>query len=415
MKILYVATAYAGLDSLLFDGAIKVDGLPPQTKVLRALVERGDEIDLVIHVDGKKRPLNIECEWLQRMHSIEIVSREYRLTRKLAFAHAMNALVKRKIREGEYDFVYLVGDACTRGAQLARRYEVPCGQRLFGSYATWMLERHSKLWCFVRHYPRMVPFYSSKDFLLMTEDGSDFEKTLDLLGMAKIRYDAYQWTNGVDFPSGTFAEPVSGAPDAYLFCGSRLERMKGQKTCIEVLRELDLRGYRYIHLVLAGRVSESGFDDELRKDAIDYGLDERVHLLGSIPQDQVGRWAVNALASLTFNPYSNRGNATIEALASGAVMIAPRADKWIDDLVIDGKTGFRVEGVRDAVDRIEWLLADASRSVAIRENARRNTRIVVQTWEERVQMELDLIDSYAHSEMKSLRSGFPMLRCANGD
>ncbi|WP_346687416.1 glycosyltransferase family 4 protein [Enteroscipio rubneri] len=414
MKILYVATAYAGLDSLLFNGATKIDGLPPQTKVLKALVERGDEIDMIIHSDGEVRQLNIVCDWLKGIKTIKTVFRKQGLMGKLSFINRMNAIVKRYLSEGNYDFVYLVGDACALGARYARLEGVPCGQRLFGSYATWMLERHSKSWCFIRHYPRMIPFYAPKKFLLMTEDGSDMEKTLALLDIKRTHFDAYQWTNGVDFPSEASAEPILGAPDTYLFCGSRLERMKGQKTCIEVLHELDLRGYRDIHLVFAGRVSEPGFDDELRKDAINYSLDERVHFLGSVPQELVGRWAVNSLASLTFNPYSNRGNATIEALASGAVMIAPRADKWIDDLIIDEITGFRVEGVFEAADRIEWLLADEAHSDTIRENARKNTRNVVRTWEERVQMELDLIDSYVYPDMESLRSSLPILRRSDG-
>ena len=72
---------------------------------------------------------------------------------------------------------------------------------------------------------------------------------------------------------GTQASP--DFPYDYLFCGSRLERIKGQKNCIEILNELNCRGHGDIHLVFAGRVSEQGFDDELREDAIRYGLGER--------------------------------------------------------------------------------------------------------------------------------------------
>ena len=57
---------YAGLDSLLLNGATRIDGLPPQTKVLRALVERGDEVDMVIHIDGEARPLvHWPATWLK--------------------------------------------------------------------------------------------------------------------------------------------------------------------------------------------------------------------------------------------------------------------------------------------------------------------------------------------------------------
>ena len=160
MKILYVATAYAGLDSLLLNGATRIDGLPPQTKVLRALVERGDEVDMVIHIDGEARPLDIACDWLKRLNVIETVFRKQGLMEKLGFIRRMNSIVKRYLAEGNYDFVYLVGDACTRGARYARLEGVPCGQRLFGSYGMWMLEHHGKIWCLVCHYPRMAPFLS---------------------------------------------------------------------------------------------------------------------------------------------------------------------------------------------------------------------------------------------------------------
>lgn len=411
VKILYVATAYAGLDSLLLNGATRIDGLPPQTKVLRALVERGDEVDMVIHIDGEARPLDIACDWLKRLNVIETVFRKQGLMEKLGFIRRMNSIVKRYLAEGNYDFVYLVGDACTRGARYARLEGVPCGQRLFGSYGMWMLEHHGKIWCLVCHYPRMAPFFTAKEFLLITEDGSDLNRAFDMLGITSPLYDAYEWTNGVCFPSKTMGlKPSPDFPYDYLFCGSRLERIKGQKNCIEILNELNCRGHGDIHLVFAGRVSEQGFDDELREDAIRYGLGERVHFLGSIPQDQVWQWAVNAVATLAFNPYSNRGNATIEALAGGAVMIVPKADKWMDDLVLDWKTGFRVDGVSDSADRIEWLMADRARSEKIRKNALANTRRVVPTWEKRVQMELDLIDSYACVNKESLRANFSPLR-----
>lgn len=91
-------------------------------------------------------------------------------------------------------------------------------------------------------------------------------------------------------------------------------------------------------------------------------------------------------------------------------MIVPKADKWMDDLVLDWKTGFRVDGVSDSADRIEWLMADRARSEKIRKNALANTRRVVPTWEKRVQMELDLIDSYACVNKESLRANFSPLR-----
>ena len=119
MKILYVATAYAGLDSLLFNGATKIDGLPPQTKVLKALVERGDEIDMIIHSDGEVRQLNIVCDWLKGIKTIKTVFRKQGLMGKLSFINRMNAIVKRYLSEGNYDFVYLVGDACALGARYA--------------------------------------------------------------------------------------------------------------------------------------------------------------------------------------------------------------------------------------------------------------------------------------------------------
>ena len=411
MKILYVATAYAGLDSLLFERAYRIDGLPPQTKVLRAFIERGDEVEMLIHVDGQKRPLSIACDWLKKAQSIQVIFRGDKVWDKLLFIRSMDKIVKTSLKEKEFNFVYLVGDACVNGAKYAHRAGVPCGQRLFGSYVKWMLAQHSKIWCVLFHYPRVAPFFTKKSFLLVTKDGSDFEGTLQRLGIEQPFYDAYEWTNGVCFPSKDEESlQMQDCPKTYLFCGSRLERIKGQKTCIEVLRLLHERGYQDIHLVLAGRVSEPGFDDELREDAKRYNLESKVHFLGSVPQHQVWLWAKNALATLAFNSYSNRGNATIEALAVGAVVIVPKTDIWMDDLVIDEKTGFRVEGALDAADRIERIMKNPEYSASIRQNAQEQTRKIIPSWEQRIKMELDLVDSYVFPEKRELRADFPKLR-----
>ena len=157
---------------------------------------------------------------------------------------------------------------------------------------------------------------------------------------------------------------AAGAP--LLVTAGRLVRKKGFEYLIDAIPMLERHDAR---LAIAG---EGDLDAELRARARDAGVADRVHFLGNLSQDAVGRWfaAADLVAIPSVRDDSGNvdglPNTVLEALASGTPIVATRAG-GIAAVVEDGRTGALVPE-RDPVAlarAVDALLRDAARATAI--------------------------------------------------
>lgn len=153
------------------------------------------------------------------------------------------------------------------------------------------------------------------------------------------------------------------AEDAPLVFLSRIERIKGAHTAIEIARRSGVR------LIIAGNRVESGEGAEYWSRAIEPRLGDGVEFMG--PVDDVGKNALLGSARAMLVPIEwdePFGIVFAEALACGTPVIS-RPRGALPEIVLPGQHGFLIETVEDGVRAVQQL-PDISRA-ACRERADR--------------------------------------------
>jgi glycosyltransferase involved in cell wall biosynthesis len=183
-------------------------------------------------------------------------------------------------------------------------------------------------------------------------------------------------------PYGVDAARFKPAPDAraairarlglpaaavLVFAAGRLVRKKGFEYLIEALPLVQTASPAHLAIAGGGDLAE-----ELRARARTAGVEDRVHFLGDLAQDQVGTWFAGADAAVVPSVRDDSGNVdglpntVLEALASGTPLVSTPAG-GIASVIEDGRTGVIVPE-RDApalATALAHLLRDPERRAAM--------------------------------------------------
>jgi phosphatidylinositol alpha-1,6-mannosyltransferase len=151
-----------------------------------------------------------------------------------------------------------------------------------------------------------------------------------------------------------------------------------------------------LHYVVLGEGESGDHAGRLRRRAQELGLDERVHLLGSVASDELVAWYLRADVFLLLpvnvgGSFEGLGLAYLEAAAAGKPCIGTR-DCGAAEAVIDGETGFLVPqgDAVAAADSLIRLLESRELRMRLGEAGRR--RVDGLTWArlaERLQKEYE--------------------------
>lgn len=161
---------------------------------------------------------------------------------------------------------------------------------------------------------------------------------------------------------------AAGLPGRYAVgCFGRVRAQKGTDVFVEAMCRL-LPRYPDFCAVVIGEVTpdQREFNEGLKARVKAAGLAERVRFLGERPIDEVPVWYRRILIYAFTSRNEGFGLTLLEAMSSGAALVAARAGA-ADKVVIEGGTGFLVPpGDVDALERaIEPLMRDPSRADAI--------------------------------------------------
>jgi mannosyltransferase len=185
--------------------------------------------------------------------------------------------------------------------------------------------------------------------------------------------------HGVD--TDTYAPPAdraaalaeAGLPGSYAIgCFGRVRAQKGSDVFVEAMCAL-LPRYPDFVAVIVGAITpeQAGFGNELKKRIEAAGLQSRIIITGELTIEEVQRW----YRRLTIYAFTSRnegfGLTLIEAMASGAALVASRAGA-AELVVEDGVTGVLMPpGDVDAlVMALEPLMRDPASAAAMGQRAR---------------------------------------------
>ena len=166
---------------------------------------------------------------------------------------------------------------------------------------------------------------------------------------------------------------ISGLPGKYAIgCFGRVRHQKGTDVFVEAMCRL-LPKYPDFTAVTIGMVTpdQRAFNDGLKKQSAAAGLSDRIRFLGELPIDDVPAWYQRILIYAFTSRNEGFGLTLLEAMASGAALVAARAGA-ADKVVVDGETGFLVPtGDANAMaDAIERLMRDPARAMEMGRKAR---------------------------------------------
>jgi glycosyltransferase involved in cell wall biosynthesis len=392
VRILYVTKLLLGLEDLIVHGRSEASGMPALLRPLRGLLAAGHQVDAIVGAGPETMLGEVRAPWLQGT-AFQLVPCHSSGPQRPASALRLLRAVGAALRRQRYDFVYGHGSLGALACLAARRRGLACGQRLYGVFSlVARLERLPRPAIAMRQPLRYLSFRAAKDFLLITDDGSQGDRAWERLGR-RGAFDFHFWRNGVDFAPATADRPELGEDDRFLFMPARITAWKGQHHALEILRQLHATGRTDVKLYLSGAVAEPAYWAEFERLRDAYGLNPFVRYLGSLPLPALVPYYRHSAAVLAPYEQASLGNVVIEALAAGGIVVT-QDSPVLDGVISDGENGFRVRSPAEAAARLTALLQKPEQARAMRARAVASARRTFESWDQRVAREIGLIETH---------------------
>lgn len=166
---------------------------------------------------------------------------------------------------------------------------------------------------------------------------------------------------------------ATGLPGKYAIgCFGRVRHQKGTDIFVDAMCRL-LPKYPDFTAVIVGGVTadQRAFNDGLKQKAAAAGLTDRIRFLGELPIDDVPPWYQRILIYAFTSRNEGFGLTLLEAMSSGAALVAARAGA-ADKVVVEGETGFLVPtgDVNAMAEALEKLMHDPARAADMGRKAR---------------------------------------------
>lgn len=369
----------------------------------RKLVERGHQVDFVIASNFNTLP-QVTVDWFSPANVLANVYDPLsdapplrRIARRFRRFLALIYQTHKALQNENYDFVYCKAFyEGLAGNIVANLHGVPCGMRSMGTMLYEDFKKHGPWLTALRRPAEFLTFRLPKAFFMMTDDGTKGDLVHAAWAPARANYDFLFWKTGVEFKSASNIRPSLELPiHSYLFYAARVDDWKRQDRVIRLLHLLHGRGHK-IHIYFAGLTQSQAFLRKLHNLIRKYELQEYVHFLGAIMQDDVRNFARNAVANPSFYDVSNLGNVFFEIFSMGSVVVG-LDDGSLNDYVSNGHNGFLVLDENVAADVIENLLLGKIDGDVIRRRASETAALKVLSAAKRFEWEVDLIEAHARS------------------
>jgi glycosyltransferase involved in cell wall biosynthesis len=404
MKILYVTGMCAPIKDILTGKTEnEITGTPGFFYPWYKLVKRGHQVDFVILSNFNGRP-EIKVDWfsednvyaniydpLTEVPSYKRVFRRIKRFLKLLY------FTNKAISENNYDFIYCKSVYEGLAGNIVANFRgVPCGMRSLGTMAYADLKKHGVVGAALRNPFEFLTYRLKKDFFIMTDDGTKGDVIHENFKSRRRKYEYYFWKTGIDIKSIDAIAPDLEIPEHdYLFFAARIDNWKRHDRILKILHQLHLTE-NYLHLYFAGPTQSQGYVDQLNNLIREYGLNEYVHFLGPIKQDDIKSFAYHAIANPLMYDHSNLGNVFFETFSVGAIIIGLN-DGSLDEYLVHGNNGFIVNDENEASMIIEDLIKDKNKIDTIRANAISCAGKKFLSIDDRFDKEVDLIEKVVAS------------------
>lgn len=402
MNILYVTTLWTGFAEVLFDGVVEPKGMPAFLLPLKELVNRGHNVDFILlHNNISFQNYNIKIDWIKEEQIIGQVYWNNNLIMKPINIINLYKKADNIIKNKSYDFIYAHGESATVSRLIAKKYNLPFGQRLYGTFLYDYIKKNGLIKAKIFHFLEYDAFKSEKDFLLITNDGSNGDRAYKVINKARTPSKFYFWHNGIErmheIPReilDTEYERLNKEP--FLFYVARIDRWKRQDEAIKILKMLNDRGYNF-KLYIAGQIFNQKYYEELKNMIEELKLDRNVIFMGVINKEQINIMSKLSVCAFSLYDMCNLGNVFHEIFSAGGIIIS-KNDGSLDYFIEHGKNGFLLNDITEAPEYIETIIKDKSYEMELRFNAKSTSLNKMKTWKERINEEIELIENCNKSD-----------------
>ncbi len=399
MKVLYVTGLWKGFDDVMMEGASPGNGLPAFWEPLSLMLETGVNVKfLTIEGDTHAKPFKIGDNRIQQSDVLARVNYTGGLIGKVKGTINLRRSIKKILAEHEFDFVYLHGPSAGVVSNIVRQFRIPLGQRLYGTFLHRDILRFGLLACRFLRMNEVRSFTSPKNFLIVTNDGSQGDKVASILNRKKPPFQFFYWLNGVHKTknqdlNNSINTLNCNLDTPFIFYCARFDRWKRQDRAVQVLSKLSSLGIN-ANLIFAGEDKGPYYEYRLEIEQLskNFGVQDKIFYLGHISRDVTQYLHRKAVASLFLYDVCNLGNSLHEAVAAGGAALSLK-DPAVNDYIVEGVNGYTIEDENHAALIIGNFMRDPNSREKIAYTSKSWSSENILTWRERAKKELDLIYS----------------------
>lgn len=391
MRILYVTAFWTGLKDVLVEEKAEASGMPAFMIPLKHLISEGHSVDILIAADRSYPITAPKGYWMEtckiRTFKFEVKGRLSRFTSYILATWT----VSRALLERRYDFIYMQGSLGAVANLPSLLLNVSSGQRLYGTFIAEKSSTQSIFKIFAQHPLEAFALTLPKAFLLITNDGTKGDLLHKNIGSPFYRF--FFLLNGVNAPPQS---PYNEKTEEHhvLFYPARLERWKRQDIAIEILYKLHKEHNLRFRLLCAGQIYDKSWHRELLSKAADLGIASYFEHHERLDKGEMLERYATSFATLSLYDLSNLGNVAIEALASGALLVA-RNDGSLDSFIESSANGILIDNPHDAASEIARLYRNPKEYMRIRYNAKTTAKRSFPSWRTRSKREIQMMKTAA--------------------
>jgi len=400
MRIFFLTLEWTALERFIRREAAFVEGMPSVYLPWLHYKKRGYDVDIFIVGDFEKADIvdfqgcSIHLvprpKFFRNRQCGFFLSKLCRLVDDIVVCLVVGRFVRGQ-SPPDIIYSYRVDFVCS-GWLLAKFYHALFIKRFFGtwSYLNWY-HRGLKAGCLLEFLRWLWP----SDMLIVTNDGTNGDKIAELLRIRKSKFRV--WLNGVDkewLCNNERSEALKTdlgltSDDFILMCLSRLDDWKRQDRVICAM-PLILKEVPHAKLVIVG---SGPARQKLEAMVQELNLEGNVLFTGIIEHNKVRNMLGVADVFLQTNDLSCLGNTLLEAMICGRTIVT-----WdvgtTREVIIDGQTGCLMPNAEpETIGRTVIDLAkNPEKRKRLAEGARRFAEEHLQSWDERLDMEIDLIE-----------------------
>jgi len=358
-------------------------------RLLRGLFKRGHEVHFMIpstnEVSRSTVFEGIRIHQFRRLFHAPIIS----LLSLISFG-ALEAI--RTIKEcGKPDVFYGISVGAVTSCILGKIYREPNITRIFGT--TLLPHLSSPLKMLHRsNMEELLVFKTPCKYMIITDDGTRGDEVARRLNVQchKIKF----WRNGVDvaqpFDRNVFKRSLGiSASTKIVITLCRLEKWKGVHRIIEVMPDIIAKDEKVILLI----VGDGEERDNLEELSNKLNMGRFIKFVGAVSHDEALKYLGIADIFVSLQDYTNLSLPLMEAAANRLCIVTSNSGAT-GEVIKNGENGFLLphDDLSELPNVIINLLEDESLKERIGRRAKEYASEHFLTWDERIRIEIDLIE-----------------------